>query len=123
PARPSSSVSRFPVSGSKRLIEKRLSVPVGCFEPESTTFRPLLQSPGRSFAAERTSSARDRPGVGPGKRRFRGIEIRLGLLERCVDAAEHDVVPRLQRSEEHTSELQSRENRVCRLLLEKQTSE
>src|SRR5207302_5610847 len=28
-------------------------------------------------------------------------------------------VPKLQRSEEHTSELQSRENLVCRLLLEK----
>src|SRR5690606_41891219 len=28
-------------------------------------------------------------------------------------------VPRCQRSEEHTSELQSRENLVCRLLLEK----
>src|SRR5436309_4934316 len=31
--------------------------------------------------------------------------------------AEHD--PRNHRSEEHTSELQSRENLVCRLLLEK----
>src|SRR5690606_40649064 len=28
-------------------------------------------------------------------------------------------VPRVERSEEHTSELQSRENLVCRLLLEK----
>src|SRR5690606_41470006 len=30
---------------------------------------------------------------------------------------------RARRSEEHTSELQSRENLVCRLLLEKQTTE
>src|SRR5207302_11250676 len=30
-----------------------------------------------------------------------------------------DLVPDLSRSEEHTSELQSRENLVCRLLLEK----
>src|SRR5690606_39471843 len=30
------------------------------------------------------------------------------------------IEPALQRSEEHTSELQSRENLVCRLLLEKQ---
>src|SRR5690606_39279623 len=31
--------------------------------------------------------------------------------------------PHLQRSEEHTSELQSRENLVCRLLLEKKKTE
>src|SRR5690606_41273963 len=30
-----------------------------------------------------------------------------------------NIVPKLGRSEEHTSELQSRENLVCRLLLEK----
>src|SRR5436309_9935282 len=38
------------------------------------------------------------------------------------DAAHHRALARLgarQRSEEHTSELQSRENLVCRLLLEK----
>src|SRR5690606_41438156 len=34
-----------------------------------------------------------------------------------VTAGEHDV--EVRRSEEHTSELQSRENLVCRLLLEK----
>src|SRR4249919_4015726 len=34
-------------------------------------------------------------------------------------AARHDLLPRSSRSEEHTSELQSRENLVCRLLLEK----
>src|SRR5690606_19309382 len=38
------------------------------------------------------------------------------LQPRNVDLAE---VGRLDRSEEHTSELQSRENLVCRLLLEK----
>src|SRR5690606_41452005 len=34
-------------------------------------------------------------------------------------AAHHHPVPAAQRSEEHTSELQSRENLVCRLRLEK----
>src|SRR5690606_41417210 len=34
----------------------------------------------------------------------------------------HDVHPAVRRSEEHTSELQSRENLVCRLLLEKKTN-
>src|SRR5690606_40973336 len=35
------------------------------------------------------------------------------------DAAAHRSTERIARSEEHTSELQSRENLVCRLLLEK----
>src|SRR5690606_39832729 len=43
----------------------------------------------------------------------------LGLL---VELAEQTEVPRW-RSEEHTSELQSRENLVCRLLLEKKNME
>src|SRR5207302_10531200 len=33
-----------------------------------------------------------------------------------------EILPELQRSEEHTSELQSRENLVCRLLLEKKNT-
>src|SRR5690606_41779228 len=43
------------------------------------------------------------------------------LLQRCAVLGRdlfHDVNPRTLRSEEHTSELQSRENLVCRLLLE-----
>src|SRR5690606_39575808 len=55
---------------------------------------------------------------------------RLGFVERHLAGlrlrvvADHPVHPRLDplqgfRSEEHTSELQSRENLVCRLLLEK----
>src|SRR5690606_41196635 len=36
-----------------------------------------------------------------------------------VDVPQAASVPRAERSEEHTSELQSRENLVCRLLLEK----
>src|SRR5690606_41022030 len=38
---------------------------------------------------------------------------------RGADLGEYGVDPRTHRSEEHTSELQSRENLVCRLLLEK----
>src|SRR2546427_12094617 len=40
--------------------------------------------------------------------------IRVRALEKC-DAVDHD----RRRSEEHTSELQSQSNLVCRLLLEK----
>ena len=48
----------------------------------------------------------------------RGVE----LAERIAKSIEQDegaVVPRGARSEEHTSELQSRRDLVCRLLLEK----
>src|SRR5690606_41888874 len=38
---------------------------------------------------------------------------------RAIDAHHAQRDPRTRRSEEHTSELQSRENLVCRLLLEK----
>src|SRR5690606_41419472 len=41
------------------------------------------------------------------------------LLADDLDAPEQVGQPRVARSEEHTSELQSRENLVCRLLLEK----
>src|SRR5436309_10684795 len=40
-------------------------------------------------------------------------------LTRTPEAARENTTPTSVRSEEHTSELQSRENLVCRLLLEK----
>src|SRR5688572_31814158 len=40
-------------------------------------------------------------------------------LEVAVEARHHDELLELLRSEEHTSELQSQSNLVCRLLLEK----
>src|SRR5690606_41393993 len=43
-------------------------------------------------------------------------EVRRGILLGDAPAAK---LPACRRSEEHTSELQSRENLVCRLLLEK----
>src|SRR2546427_7809013 len=42
----------------------------------------------------------------------------LAVLARDMAAQEHQIA-RLHRSEEHTSELQSQSNLVCRLLLEK----
>src|SRR2546430_9210024 len=41
------------------------------------------------------------------------------LLSRCLVAASHPRCHNFSRSEEHTSELQSQSNLVCRLLLEK----
>src|SRR5690606_40571675 len=46
-----------------------------------------------------------------------GLRHHLALA--CRDAGDSRNAVRLIRSEEHTSELQSRENLVCRLLLEK----
>src|SRR5690606_39279352 len=48
-------------------------------------------------------------------RQHRATEPDLAVI--VIDSVRRDVPP--ERSEEHTSELQSRENLVCRLLLEK----
>src|ERR1017187_5461104 len=48
-------------------------------------------------------------------RKFRGRWIKM----QCAQIVEHVNVPTLDRSEEHTSELQSPMYLVCRLLLEK----
>src|SRR2546430_8983798 len=52
---------------------------------------------------------------------FRSLHVPAGLeiLGDEVQAREPRVVGRRERSEEHTSELQSQSNLVCRLLLEK----
>src|SRR5438093_2803541 len=50
---------------------------------------------------------------------FRSVFDRHQQLVTLRQALEHLAVHRLERSEEHTSELQSLTNLVCRLLLEK----
>src|SRR5690606_40793010 len=78
-----------------------------------------------SFPTRRSSDLRG----GPGQRRRTAPRHRAGTA-RLSDRDVHPVsgsgaadgrarAPRRPRSEEHTSELQSRENLVCRLLLEK----
>src|SRR5690606_41292743 len=47
---------------------------------------------------------------------------RLGSCAFSGSASSRDAGERMTRSEEHTSELQSREKLVCRLLLEKKTN-
>src|SRR3712207_7870729 len=54
---------------------------------------------------------------------FRSEELGRILLGRAADLADHDDRPSLGRSEEHTSELQSRQYLVCRLLLEKKQTQ
>src|SRR2546429_924361 len=48
-----------------------------------------------------------------------GEQIGKGIVVRALGRAEDDLVGVVERSEEHTSELQSRLHLVCRLLLEK----
>src|SRR2546429_2574586 len=71
--------------------------------PYTTLFRSLVIAQRVDLAGEQIPAAPDRPGAG-----------RLDLLESGLD--------RVERSEEHTSELQSRLHLVCRLLLEKKNS-
>src|SRR3712207_7971317 len=54
-----------------------------------------------------------------GERLIRAVDVGCGIEERVAQRAERDVRPLGHRSEEHTSELQSRQYLVCRLLLEK----
>src|SRR5690606_41655589 len=89
--------------------------PTATLFPYATLFRsPLLRH--RPVGAGRRGGRRDRlrrlPGARlRGRRAGRALPRRAGLLRRRRGRA--------RRSEEHTSELQSRENIVCRLLLEK----
>src|SRR5436309_9683515 len=90
--------------------------------PYTTLFRSRLDPVGgigshqidaartlhRDRAAEPFGARR---GLGPDIRQQPRLDRRIGGVERLDVAA--------ARSEEHTSELQSRENLVCRLLLEK----
>src|SRR5436309_11624530 len=81
----------------------------------------MLRPPARSTLFPYTTlfrSLRDR------LHRLDGAE-RLSLLQLHAHFGQldvHDVAQLLLRSEEHTSELQSRENLVCRLLLEKKNT-
>src|SRR5690606_41726234 len=63
---------------------------------------------------------RSREPLPPCRSLLRGAAVRRGITLRPAQLA--DLQEGLTRSEEHTSELQSRENLVCRLLLEKKNT-
>src|SRR5207302_7120983 len=65
------------------------------------------------FATSRCLRAR-RPSLHSTMKKFLSVSLLSVLIAFGLQAA-----PESKRSEEHTSELQSRENLVCRLLLEK----
>src|SRR5690606_41912204 len=73
--------------------------------------------PGREVGAREVASMLPDSGVVKEIPRGAPVEVSGGSLTERLDAYERALI--LARSEEHTSELQSRENLVCRLLLEK----
>src|SRR3712207_8373245 len=81
--------------------------------PRSTLFpyTTLFRSPSLREPLDRP----DRPVVRPGDRH---AVAKLAHLDRATHLV-HAGCPLIMRSEEHTSELQSRQYLVCRLLLEK----
>src|SRR3712207_7361525 len=76
--------------------------------PYTTLFRSGLKLVAADVRLDRKAGA--------GEREMRLLGLRQAALE-----APDGVVERVARSEEHTSELQSRQYLVCRLLLEKKT--
>src|SRR5256885_4285442 len=88
--------------------------------PRSTLFpyTTLFRSPDSGRPREQWLSRRGEYPVGAPhrSRRFAAAHASLDPYAGCVGAPCN---PRLERSEEHTSELQSPCNLVCRLLLEK----
>src|SRR3712207_6889296 len=94
--------------------------------PRSTLFPYTTLFRSRHDGAERRAKVVDRPRVdaeaGRGGVAAVAHQVRRALLQRLVQLEARDRAARalaVRRSEEHTSELQSRQYLVCRLLLEK----
>src|SRR5260370_23536784 len=86
--------------------------------PYTTLFRSLMRYENGSIAVP------DKPGLGvtldrEKMRQYSELYRRLGDYPYDRDPARPNWAPTVPRSEEHTSELQSHLNLVCRLLLEK----
>src|SRR3712207_7192571 len=95
--------------------------------PRSTLvpYTTLFRSPERRWTLTMTFIGRLAPGITPERLRTElRAEVtrwgeRLGMVEQY--APSNYALTAVSRSEEHTSELQSRQYLVCRLLLEKKT--
>src|SRR5687767_15260595 len=87
--------------------------------PYTTLFRSLVRAAGEEL--HHRSADDDRARGDPQRARLRGLQLRRDhrILRNVRYADWPAVVYRRQRSEEHTSELQSLAYLVCRLLLEK----
>src|SRR5690625_6592733 len=87
----------------------------------------IIRHPSSSTLFPYTTLFRSLPGVRAGESGKDADRCRLagpvGAQQAVDRAARHREVDAVQRSEEHTSELQSRGHLVCRLLLEKKKIE
>src|SRR5690606_41840837 len=91
--------------------------------PYTTLFRSMRQWQRRLIATAQGILARNIASEG-GDMVFQANDVwsRAAFVEAAFTLGDRVDVVRTIRSEEHTSELQSRENLVCRLLLEKKNS-
>src|SRR5688572_31524416 len=81
---------------------------------------PIYQRRDARHERQRHAGESNQRGIRRGEPPREGREKRAAEEERDDDLEDvHRFVPRIVRSEEHTSELQSQSNLVCRLLLEK----
>src|SRR5690606_40713313 len=100
--------------------------------PTATPTYTLSLHDALPISGENELAVGDRPALPPGTRRREVMQAAEGIIEQAVSRlalGKDDQLTRpadfrgfedhMLRSEEHTSELQSRENLVCRLLLEK----
>src|SRR5580698_10790919 len=92
----------------KNIMKFTLTIVSGCSMSPSFFFFLMIRRPPRSTLFPYTTLFRSSP-----IRSQREAQDRLPVRQRDLDLLD------LRRSEEHTSELQSHVNLVCRLLLEK----
>src|SRR5690606_41112873 len=85
------------------------------YSAEKVSSPNLTRSMNLNGSPYRKASSRDGRVLSE-RTRANTLRVRSSSWARCLSPM---VLPRPIRSEEHTSELQSRENLVCRLLLEK----
>src|SRR3712207_7973217 len=97
--------------------------PISTLFPYTTLFRSNVRAVIRGAVADKLIPSDPSVGVALPRRRRTGAAMRLPTAAQVgtvLEAAEDAFRPFVAlRSEEHTSELQSRQYLVCRLLLEK----
>src|SRR5688572_5552227 len=97
-------------------VSRAMGINVGRYYLVTFTFGSLLAALGGSFTAPTVSVV---PGLGVEVIVLSFAVVVIGGLGSLPGAALGAIIVGLVRSEEHTSELQSQSNLVCRLLLEK----
>src|SRR5690606_42130926 len=96
-----------------------LRPPSSTLFPYTTLFRsPALGCGGDLVGQALRADAKAREILRPGRHHAPGVAL-LGNGRRSQSYSTRTACSKRPRSEEHTSEVQSRENLVCRLLLEK----